>query len=60
LGKYLVDYKTMELEFRETYGRKVVLRGMANDSPRIVLTKWIKGIFRHGDVVYAAECLITS
>jgi hypothetical protein len=30
LGKHSVDYKTMELEFKATDGRKVVLRGMAN------------------------------
>jgi hypothetical protein len=46
LGKHSVDYKAMELEFRETDGRKVVLRGMASDSHRIVSSKRMEGILR--------------
>jgi hypothetical protein len=28
--------------------------------PRIVSAKWMEGIFRHGDVACATECLITT
>ena len=49
----------MELEFKATDGRKVVLRGMSNDAPRIVLAKRMEGIFRHGDVSCVEEGLIT-
>jgi hypothetical protein len=60
LGKHYVDYQAMELEFRATDGRKVVLRGMSSGAPRIVSAKWMEGIFRHGDVACAAECLVTT
>jgi hypothetical protein len=33
---------------------------MSNDAPKIVLAKWMEGIFRHGDVAYATKCLITT
>jgi hypothetical protein len=39
LGKHFVDYQAMELEFKAVDGRKVVLRGMSNDAPRIISTK---------------------
>jgi hypothetical protein len=39
LGKHYVDYQAMELEFRTTDDKKVVLRGMSNDAPRIVSAK---------------------
>jgi hypothetical protein len=50
----------MEMEFKEADGRKVVLRGMSNDAPRIISAKWMEGIFQHGDVAYAVECLVTT
>jgi hypothetical protein len=50
----------LDLEFKATDGKKVVLRGMSNDAPRIVSAKRIEGIFRHGDVTYAIECLVTT
>jgi len=39
IGRHTVNYKAMELEFKAADGRKVVLRGMSNDAPRIVSTK---------------------
>jgi hypothetical protein len=50
----------MDLEFKVINGRKVVFRGMPNDSPMIVSTKWMEGIFIQGDVSYVVECLITT
>jgi hypothetical protein len=41
-------------------GKKVFLRGMSTGAPRIVLAKRMERIFRHGEVAYAAECLITT
>jgi len=48
LGKFSINYQIMEMEFKGEYGRKVVLRGMTNGAPRIVLTKKMENIFRHG------------
>jgi hypothetical protein len=39
LGKHYVDYQATELEFMTIYDKKVVLRGMSNDAPRIVSAK---------------------
>jgi hypothetical protein len=60
LGKHSINYQAMELEFRATNGKKVVLRDMSNGSLRIVLAKRMEGIFLHGDVACATKCLITS
>jgi hypothetical protein len=60
LGKHSINYQAMELEFKGVDGKKVVLRGMSNGAPRIVLSKRMEGIFRHGDVACATECLITT
>jgi hypothetical protein len=35
--------------------KKVVLRGMSNGGPKIVSTKRMEAIFRHGDVACAAS-----
>lgn len=42
----------MELKLKVD-GKKVVLRGISNGGPRIVLTKRMEIIFRHGDVTWA-------
>jgi hypothetical protein len=47
LGKHSQNYQTMELEFRAADGKKVVLRGMANGTPKIVSAKQMESIFRH-------------
>jgi hypothetical protein len=36
------------------------LRGMSTRAPHAVTAKMMERIFRHGDVAYAAECLITT
>ena len=49
----------MEMSFTEESGKKVVLRGMSGNTPRVVTTKRMEAIFRREDIVYAAECRIS-
>jgi hypothetical protein len=60
LGKITTNYQTLEMGFRDQDGKKVVLRGMSIGAPRTVSAKRMERIFRHGEVAYAAECLITT
>jgi hypothetical protein len=60
LGKITTNYQTLEMGFRDQDGKKVVLRGMSTEAPRTVSAKRMERIFRHGEVAYAAECLITT
>jgi hypothetical protein len=48
------------MSFRDTNGSRVVLRGMSIGAPRAVSAKRMERIFRHGDVAYVVECLITT
>lgn len=59
LGKYSQNFQIMELRFRDANGCRVVLRGMASKAPNIVSTRHMESIFRHDDIVWAAECVIT-
>jgi hypothetical protein len=60
LGKINTNYQTLEMGFRDQDGKKVVLRGMSIGAPRTVSTKKMESIFRHREVAYAVECLITT
>jgi hypothetical protein len=60
LGKITTNYQTLEMGFGDQDGKKFVLRGMSTGAPRTVSTKRMERIFRHGEVAYAAECLITT
>jgi hypothetical protein len=60
LGKITTNYQTLEMGFRDQDGKKVVLRGMSTGAPRTVSSKRMERIFRHGEVTYVAECLITT
>jgi hypothetical protein len=60
LGKITTNYQTLEMGFRDQDGKKVFLRGMWIGEPRIVSTKRMERIFRHGEVAYAAKFLITT
>jgi hypothetical protein len=60
LGKITTDYQTLEMGFRNSDGKRVVLRGMLTGAPRTVSTKRMEKIFRHGEAAFAAECLITT
>jgi hypothetical protein len=60
LGEIGFNYQTLTMSFRDASGSRVVLRGMSTGAPRAVSAKRMERIFRHGDVAYAAECLITT
>jgi len=60
LGKITTNYQTLETGFRDQDGKKVVQRGMSTGAPKIVLAKSMERIFRHGEVAYATDCLITT
>ena len=46
LGPITTNYKTMEMSFTEETGKKVVLRGMTGNRPRLVIEKCMEAIFR--------------
>jgi hypothetical protein len=50
----------MDMIFHTTKFKNVILRGMSNGGPNIVSTKRMENLFRHGDIAYLVECLITS
>jgi hypothetical protein len=60
LGKHSLNYQTMDLKFKTTDNKRVVLRGMANGAPKVVSAKRMESIFMHMDVACATECMITS
>jgi hypothetical protein len=60
LRKITTNYQNLETGFKHNEGKRIVLRGMLIGSPRIVSTKRMDRIFRHGDVSYVAKCLITT
>jgi hypothetical protein len=49
----------MEMSFTEESGKKVVLRGMTGNTPRVVTTKCMEAIFRREDIAYATEWRIS-
>jgi hypothetical protein len=53
LGPVTTNYNTMEMSFMEESGKKVVLRGMTGNTPRVVTTKHMEAIFKRKDIVYA-------
>jgi hypothetical protein len=59
LGPITTNYKTMEMSFNEENGKKVILRGMTSNTPRVVTAKRMEAIFRREDIVYVAECRIS-
>jgi hypothetical protein len=59
LGPITTNYKTMEMSFNGENGKRVTLRGMTGNAPKVVTTKRMEAIFRREDIVYAAECLIS-
>ena len=44
------NYKTMEMSFNFDEGKRVTLKGMIKNTPRVVSTKRMETIFRHGVV----------
>jgi hypothetical protein len=60
LGEIGFNYKTLMMIFRDANGSKVALRGRFIGEPWEVTIKRMERIFKHGDVAYAVECLITT
>jgi hypothetical protein len=60
LGKICTNYQTLEMGLRDSDKKRIVLRGMLRGAPKTVSTKRMERIFRHGEVTYAAKCLITT
>jgi hypothetical protein len=60
LGPITTNYKTMEISFVEEGGQKVVLRGMTGNFARVVMTKRMEAIFRREEIVYVAECKVST
>jgi hypothetical protein len=58
LGPITTNYKTMEMYLTTEDGRRVTLKGMTRESPRIVTAKNMHAIFRREEVAYATECFI--
>jgi hypothetical protein len=58
LGPIKTNYKTMEMSFNSDEGKRVTLKGMTGDSPRIVTTKYMHAIFRREEIDYTVECFI--
>jgi hypothetical protein len=48
----------MEMSFNIEEGKRVMLKGMTGDSPRVVTAKKMHAIFRREEVAYAAECFV--
>jgi hypothetical protein len=60
LGKITTNYQTLEMGFRDSDEKRIALRDMLTGAPRTVSAKRMERIFRHGEVAYVAECLITT
>jgi hypothetical protein len=56
----MTNYQTLVMGFRDSEGKRIVLRGMLTGAPRTVSAKRMERIFRHGEVAYTTECLITT
>jgi hypothetical protein len=60
LGNIMTNYKTIEMGFKDSEGKRIVLRVMSTGAFGKFLAKRMERIFRHGEVAYAVECLITT
>jgi len=50
----------MEMSFNSDEGKRVTLKGMTENTPRVVSTKHMEVVFRHGDMAYVQECLVVT
>ena len=48
----------MEISFNIEEGKRVTLKGMIGDSPRVVTAKKMHAIYRQEEIIFAAECFI--
>jgi hypothetical protein len=46
LGPITTNYKSMEMSFNSGEGKRVTLKGMTKNAPRVVSTKSMEEIFR--------------
>jgi hypothetical protein len=53
------EYNGLEMSFSGENGKRVTLRGMTSNAPRVVIAKRMEAIFRREDIVFATECLIS-
>jgi hypothetical protein len=58
LGPITTNYKTMEMSFNFEEGKRISLKGMTKNAPKVVSTKRMEAIFMHEDVAYVEECLV--
>jgi hypothetical protein len=59
IGKYTTNYQTMEMEFQDSDGKRVVLRGMHTYPPKVVSSQKMEVVFRQGVIDWAVECFIS-
>jgi hypothetical protein len=60
LGPITTNYKTMEMSFTEEGGQKILIWGMTGNAAKVVTAKRMEAIFRRDEIVYAAECRIST
>ena len=53
MGPITTNYKTMEMSFNSEEGKRVTLKGMTENVPRVVSAKRMEAMFRREDVTYA-------
>jgi hypothetical protein len=59
LGPITTNYKTTEMSFNSKEGKRVTLKGMTENTPRVVSAKRMEAIFKREDVAYATKCLVS-
>jgi hypothetical protein len=59
LGDICMNYRDMRMGFQDKGGKRVILRGMLTGSPGIMSNQHMEALFRHEEVDFATECLIT-
>jgi len=59
LDEYTQSFKQMDFTFMAD-GKKVVLRGMANEGPKEVSVHHMEAILQHDDVAWVAQCFIST
>jgi hypothetical protein len=55
LGKITTNYQTLEMGFKDSEGKRIVLRGMSIGEPKTISSKRMEMTLRHGEVAYVAE-----
>ena len=59
LKNFEMNCQEMRMEFIDTRGQRVILRGMSSGAPKVVSNKCMEYFFRHRDVAWARKCLVT-